>query len=97
MVKQQRFEFIWAYTKRFNKEAMKVSNLSDREHIQAYKHGIRSLSLTKVLAIKNMLIVDNLLDTVHEFIKVEINIQSKRDQHDSMFAEGKVWYPVSLR
>lgn len=53
---------------------MKVPNLSDHEHIQAYKQNIRSLSLTKVVATKNLLTVDNLLDTVHEFIKGEINV-----------------------
>lgn len=56
---------------------MKMPNFSDREHIQAYKHDLRSLSLTKVLATKILLTVDRLLDAVHEFIKGEIGIQSK--------------------
>ncbi|KAI5672178.1 hypothetical protein M9H77_12542 [Catharanthus roseus] len=61
--------------KRFNKEAMKVPNHSDCEHIQAYKNGIRSLLLTEVLATKTLLTIDDLLDPVHEFIKGEISIQ----------------------
>lgn len=60
--------------RRFNKEAMKVPSLSDREHIQAYKHGLCSLSLTKMLATKWLLFVDNLLDVVHKLIKGEISV-----------------------
>lgn len=65
---------------------MKVLNFSDCEHIQVYKHGIRSLSFTKVLAMKSLLTVDNSLDTV---IKREISVQSKYEQRDNIFAEGK--------
>lgn len=78
-IRQQQFESVRTYKERFNKEAMNVPNLSDREHIQAYKQGLRSLSLTKVLATKNLLTIDHLLDAVHEFIKGEINVQSKRE------------------
>lgn len=53
---------------------MKVPNLSNWEHIQAYKYGLQSFSLTEVLATKNLLIVDHLLDAVHEFIKGEISV-----------------------
>lgn len=88
-VKQQQFESICAYKDCFNKEAVKVPDLSDCEHIQAYKHSIQSLSLTKELATKNLLIVDNLLDTVLELIKGEISVQSKREQHDNIFMQGK--------
>lgn len=70
---------VQAYIERFNKEAIKVASLSDQEHIQAYKHGLRSLSLTKVLATKRLLSVDDLLDIVYEFIKGEISMQSKQD------------------
>lgn len=72
IVWQQQFESVQAYTERFDKEALKVPNLSFREHIQAYKHGIRLLSLTKVLGTKTLLTVDNLLNAVQEFIKGEI-------------------------
>lgn len=73
-VHQPQFEMVRAYTKQFNKEAMKVPNLSNWEHIQAYKYGLQSFSLTEVLATKNLLIVDHLLDAVHEFIKGEISV-----------------------
>lgn len=54
-VQQHQFESVRAYTERFNKEAIKVPNLNDQEHIKAYKHGLQSLSLTKVLATKHYL------------------------------------------
>lgn len=53
---------------------MKVLSLNDQEHIQAYKHGMHSLSLTKVLATNWLLSVDDLLYVMHEFIKVEISV-----------------------
>lgn len=68
---------------------MKVSNLSDQEHIQAYKHNLRSLYLTKVLANNYFLIVNHLLDTIHEFIKGEISVHNKREQQDTVPMEGK--------
>lgn len=68
---------------------MKGLNLSDWEHIQAYKPEIYFLSLTKILATKQLLTVNNLLDTVHEFIKGEISIQNKREQQDTVFIEEK--------
>lgn len=55
---------------------MKVSSLNDWEYIQAYKHRLRSLSLTKVLAAKQLLSVDGLLDMVHKFIQVEIRYRA---------------------
>lgn len=70
-IRQQQQETVQDYTERFNKEAMKVSNLSDRDHIQAYKHGYISLSLTKVFAIQKLQSVDDLLDVIHEFIRGE--------------------------
>lgn len=56
---------------------MDVPNLSDQEHIQAYKHGLRSLSLTKLLATKKLHSVDDLLDMVHGFIKGDISVESR--------------------
>lgn len=47
--------------------------------MQVYMHGLQSLSLTTVFATKTLLTVDKLLDVVHEFIKGEISVQSKRD------------------
>lgn len=78
---------------------MKVSNLCDREHIQANKHSLQSLS---VLTTKTLLTVDHLLDTVHEFIKGEISVQSKREQHNDVKRKGKklyctqdyIWQPI---
>lgn len=66
-----------------------VSNLSDQEHIQAYKHGLRSLSLTKILATKHLHSVDDLLDVVHEFIREGISVQSKRDHLEGGTMEGR--------
>ncbi|KAI5678060.1 hypothetical protein M9H77_09010 [Catharanthus roseus] len=82
-------ETIQAYIERFNKEAMKVPSLSDRKHIQAYNHGLRSLSITKVLATKRLLSVNELLNVVHEFIKGEINVQSTQDHLESRLGEIK--------
>lgn len=62
LVQQLQYETVSAYTNMFNKKAMKVPNLSVGEHIQAYKHGLRSLSLTKVLATKHLDTVDALLE-----------------------------------
>lgn len=53
---------------------MKVQSLSDRQHIQAYNHGLRSLSLSKVWATKRIPSVDDILDIVYEFIKGEISV-----------------------
>lgn len=75
---------------------MNVSNLSDQEHIQAYEHGIRPLSWTKLLATKNLLTFDKLLDTIHEFIKGEISVKNKSKQHDNIFTEGKGRKPYHL-
>lgn len=52
----------------FNKKAMKVPNLSVGEHIQAYKHGLRSLSL---LTTKHLDTVD--LDTVDALLEQYMN------------------------
>lgn len=68
---------------------MKVPSLSDRKHIQAYNHGLRSLSITKVLATKRLLSVNELLNVVHEFIKGEINVQSTQDHLESRLGEIK--------
>lgn len=76
-------------TERFNKEAMNVPNLSDQEHIQAYKHGLRSLSLTKLLATKKLYSVDDLLDVVHEFIKGDISVESRRDHLENLLGDNK--------
>lgn len=77
LVRQQEYETIQAYTKWFNKEGIKVPNIGDRENIQAYKHKLRSLSLTKVLATNRLHFMEDLLDVMHEFIKGEISMQSK--------------------
>lgn len=50
---------------------------------------IRSLSLTKVLAIKTLLTIDHLLDAIYEFVKGEINVQRNREQHDSVLVKRK--------
>lgn len=72
-IRQQPQETVQACTKR-----LKVLILHDREHIQAYKHGLRSFSLTKMLATKRIPSIDDLLDIVHKFIKGEISVQSKQ-------------------
>lgn len=73
----------------FNKEVMELPNLSDREHIYAYKHGLRSLSLTKVLAPKCLQSVDVLLDGVHEFIMGDMSVKSKRNHLEGGMGEGR--------
>lgn len=75
---------------------MKVPNLSHREHIQPYKHGLRSLSLTKVLAIKHLHSVNDLLDIVLEFIKGEISVHSKMDHLEGGTGEGRGKHPSHL-
>lgn len=96
MVHQQQYQTVQAYTERFDKEAMKVPNLSDREHLQEYKHGLRSLSLTKVLATKRLHLVDDLLDVIHEFIKWEIRVKSKRDHLEGGMVEGRSKRPLRI-
>lgn len=54
-----------------------LPNLGAPEHIQAYKHGLRSFSLTKVLAPKRMHNIDDLFDIVHEFIKGERSVNKE--------------------
>lgn len=68
---------------------MKVPSLSDREHIKAYKHALRSLSLPKVLATKWLFCVNDLLDVMHEFTKGEICVQSKLDHLESRLEDSK--------
>lgn len=70
---------------------MKILSFSDLEHIQAHKTWVRTLSLTKVLATKQLLSVDDLLDFAHEFINRKITIQSKRDHLESRlrYRKGK--------
>lgn len=71
---------------------MEVPNLSDRKYIYiyTYKHGLQSLSLTMVLATKNLLSIHNLLDEVNEFIKREISLQKKKKiAANRGVAEGK--------
>lgn len=76
-----------------------MPNLSDREHIQAYRHGLQFLSFTKILATKRLHSVDDLLDVVHEFIKGEINVQCKRDHLEGGTTEGRtrVWPITSTK
>lgn len=95
-IRQQQQETIQAYTKRFNKEATEVPSLGDREHIQAYKHGLRSLSLTKVLATKWLHSVDDLLDVFHEFIKVKISVQNKWDHLENQLRNCKGKLPFRV-
>lgn len=68
---------------------MKVSSLSAREPIQAYKYRLRSFSLTEVLATRRIPSVDGLLDVVHEFIKGEISVQSKREHLEGRSGDTK--------
>lgn len=66
---------------------MKVLNLSNWEHIQAYNHEVWSLSLTKVLATKRLYSVDDLLDVIHEFINREKRVQTKCNYLESEAGE----------
>lgn len=95
-VRQQQQEIVQAYIDWFNKEAMKLPNLSDREHIQGCKDGLCSLSLTKILATKWLYSVDDRLDVVHEFIKGKISVQSKRDHLENQLGKNKNKHPFRM-
>lgn len=88
-IEQQPQETVQAYIEKFNKEAMKVPSLSDREHIQACKHSLRSLSLIKVLVTKRIPSINDLLDAMHEFINGEISVQSMQEHLESRFGDNK--------
>lgn len=75
---------------------MKVLSLSSREHIQAYKYGLRSLSLTEVLATKRIPFIDDLLDIAHEFIKGETSVQSKQEHLEGRLGNNKGKKPFRL-
>lgn len=71
---------------------MEVPNFSDREHIEDYKHGLRSIFLTKILATKRLDLVDDLLNTSHDFIKGEFSVQSKHDHLENRLGKCKNKY-----
>ncbi|KAI5677051.1 hypothetical protein M9H77_08001 [Catharanthus roseus] len=55
-------ELVLEYANQFHWKALQIASPSSREHMQAYSHGLRAVSLAKTLAVKQPRTADHLLE-----------------------------------
>lgn len=81
---QRPYEFVWDFTPRFNQDTQEIPDLSEKEYIQAYKHGLTNLAFTRKFAQSKSNNVNKLLARIKKFIHADDYVWMMRESDNEV-------------